>query len=190
MKKTLILASASPRRCEILKNVGIPFTVKVSDIDETLPYEMPAQIAVEYLASLKNDAIKLADDEIIVSADTVVAVDNKILGKPIDKADAFNMLKSLSNRTHSVYTGVKIRAKEKSSIFSVKTDVIFFDLTDEEIFKYIETNEPLDKAGSYGIQGKGAFFVKEIHGDYLNVVGLPLSRLCRELKTFEGFTIE
>lgn len=183
--KKLVLASASPRRSEILKNGGFLFSVRVSNADETLPKDIDTpKCAVEYLSKIKAKAVKADFDEVILSADTVVAVDNKILGKPKDRDDAFNTLRLLSGKTHSVYTGVTIKQGEKTSVFSVKTDVTFFDLSDEEISHYIKTGEPLDKAGSYGIQGKAALFVEKIDGDYLNVVGLPLSRTARELKSF------
>lgn len=181
----LILASQSPRRFEILKNAGFDFTVRVSDADETLPLSINTpKAAVEYLSKIKAEAIATQSDEVILSADTVVSFGNKILGKPVNGDDAFLTLRTLSGKTHSVYTGVTIKQQKKTSVFSVKTDVTFYKLADKEILNYIKTGEPLDKAGSYGIQGTAAVFVKKINGDYLNVVGLPLSRTVRELKKF------
>lgn len=184
----LILASASPRRSEILKNAGFGFTVRVSDADETLPENINTpQAAVEYLSKVKAMAVAANDDEVILSADTVVSLGNQILGKPKDDNDAFTTLRLLSGKTHSVFTGVTLRCRDRLSVFNVKTEVNFFELSDAEILNYIKSGEPLDKAGSYGIQGRAAVFVEKINGDYLNVVGLPLSRTARELKKFQIF---
>ncbi len=180
----LILASASPRRREILKNAGYKFEVITADADETLPPDISPEQAVKYLAELKNSAVAQNNDGIIVSADTVVAVDGKILGKPADEQDAENMLKMLSGRTHSVFTGVSVSLGNKKTVFCEKTDVTFFDLSEKEILDYIKTGEPMDKAGAYGIQGRGALLVEKINGDYFNVVGLPIARLSRVLKDF------
>lgn len=181
----LVLASASPRRFEILKNAGFLFSVRVANADETLPRSIKTpKDAVEYLANIKSDAIKAKDDEVILSADTVVALGNEIFGKPKDGGDAFKILRTLSGKTHSVYTGVTIKQGEKKSIFSVKTDVSFLELSDKTISDYIKTGEPLDKAGGYGIQGLGAALVEKIDGDYFNVVGLPLEKTTCELEKF------
>ncbi len=178
----IILASGSPRRKEILHSAGYEFEVRTSSADETLPKNISPEEAVMYLAQIKGDAIKSEDDEIVISADTVVVLDGEILGKPKDISDAHRMLTALSGRTHSVLTGVCIRNKEKKTVFYENTEVEFWNLTQEEISDYIKTGEPFDKAGGYGIQGKGAMLVKKINGDYLNVVGLPMSRLKRELE--------
>lgn len=178
----IILASGSPRRKEILENAGFDFCVRVADVDEVLPDGISPHKAVLYLSKLKNSAVKCNDDEIVVSADTVVACDGEILGKPSDKSDAVRMLKMLSGRTHSVFTGVCINGNGKICNFFEETKVTFYPLSDAEIDDYVNTVEPLDKAGAYGIQGLGALFVKKIDGDYLNVVGLPLARLAREIK--------
>ena len=180
----LILASASPRRREILKNAGFEFEVKTSEADETLPDGISPEDAVELLAKLKNEAVRAESDTTVISADTIVVCDGKILGKPKDEADAFDMLRTLSGREHFVYTGVCLRKGEKKTVFFEKTAVYFYELCDSEISAYITTGEPMDKAGAYGIQGNGAVLVKKIDGDYLNVVGLPLARLVRELKEF------
>lgn len=189
MKKedlNVILASASPRRKELIKLIFEDFTVLPAECDETLPQGMKAQEAVEYLSKIKNDATKsIADEEsLIVSADTVVAVDDEILGKPVDKEDARRMISLLSGRVHQVYTGVTISKGCEFVTFSEKTDVEFLPLSEQEIEDYISTFEPYDKAGAYGIQGKASLLIKGINGDYFNVVGLPVARLNRELVTF------
>lgn len=179
----IILASKSPRRKELLSFITTDFTVKSADVDETLPQGISPDKAVEYLSKIKAEPFKNEND-IVIGADTVVALDGKILGKPRDDADAFATLKMLSGREHSVFTGVSVIKGEKIETFSVQTKVKMFELTDEEIEEYIATDEPFDKAGSYGIQGKGSLLVEKIDGDYFNVVGLPISRLNRVLKLF------
>lgn len=180
----LILASGSPRRKEILLNAGYEFEIITADADETLPAKITPDEAVKYLAKLKGDAVAKNNSGVVISADTVVAFGEKILGKPKDREDAIKMLKMLSGNIHSVYTGVCVQDGEKSVTFCVKTDVKFYELSDKEILDYVNTKEPMDKAGAYGIQGKGAVLVEKIDGDYLNVVGLPLARLSRVLKEF------
>ncbi|MDD6727743.1 MAG: Maf family protein [Eubacteriales bacterium] len=179
----LVLASKSPRRRELLSLITPDFEIKTADADETLPEGISPDKAVEYLSKIKAEPFK-NDDDIVIGADTVVAVDGKILGKPADRADAFSMLKALSGREHSVFTGVTVIKGSKAETFSVETKVKFYPLTDEEIESYLDTGEPFDKAGGYGIQGKGALLVESICGDYFNVVGLPVSRLSRALKEF------
>ena len=179
-----ILASGSPRRREILKNAGYEFEILTADVDETLPESITPEAAVLYLAQLKGDAVAEKVGKVVVSADTVVAFDGTILGKPKDEKDAERMLKLLSGKTHSVFTGVCIQNAEKKVTFYEQTLVEFYELSEKEIADYVLTKEPMDKAGAYGIQGKGAVLVKRIDGDYLNVVGLPLARLSRELKKF------
>ena len=182
----IVLASASPRRKELISLITESVEIRPAECDETLPDGIGAKEAVEYLSKIKNDAAKSisAHDELIISADTVVAVSNEILGKPADKEDARRMIKLLSGRTHQVYTGVTISYKENAVTFSEKTDVSFFDLTDDEIESYVSSSEPYDKAGAYGIQGKASLLVSGINGDYFNVVGLPVARLNRELSKF------
>lgn len=172
----MILASKSPRRKELLSLITDKFEIKSADVDETLPEGITPGEAVEYLSKIKAEPFNNGSDTVI-GADTVVAVDGKILGKPTDRKNAFEMLKTLSGRYHSVFTGVTIITADKTQTFSVETKVKFFDLTDEEINDYIATGECDDKAGAYGIQGKGALLVEKIEGDYFNVVGLPVSRL-------------
>ena len=180
-----ILASASPRRKELLTLAGIEYEVVVSQCEEILPDSITPDKAVEELARQKaEDVFSRHDDAMIIAADTVVALGNTILGKPKDEDDAFSMLSSLSGRRHTVFTGVCIKTKDKTDIFHVATDVEFYELSEKEIKEYIATGEPMDKAGAYGIQGKGFVLVKGIHGDYFNVVGLPLSETVRHIKTF------
>lgn len=185
--RKIILASASPRRRELLEQGGIPFTVIPSQAEEKITTEQPGQ-AVEELSYLKCSDIyeKSLGDVLVIGADTVVASEGKILGKPSSQKDAVKMLQSLQGREHEVYTGVTIIAREgnenRKKTFHEKTKVVFYPMSDEEIRSYVNTGEPMDKAGAYGIQGKSAVFIKEISGDYNNVVGLPLARLYQELK--------
>lgn len=181
----IILASASPRRKELLTLAGIEYEVIVSQCEEILPDGITPDKAVEELARQKaEDVFSRNSDAMIIAADTVVALGNTILGKPKDEADAFTMLSSLSGRRHTVYTGVCIKTKDKTDIFHVATEVEFYELSEKEINDYIATKEPMDKAGAYGIQGKGFVLVKGIHGDYFNVVGLPLAETVRHINNF------
>lgn len=180
----LILASKSPRRKELLSLITEDFVIKSADVDETLPKGITPERAVVFLSKIKAQPLANSQDTVI-GADTVVAVDNKILGKPKDRNDAFSMLKLLSGKNHSVFTGVTVISPKKSTSFFVETKVKFFDLTDGEIIRYIDTGEPFDKAGAYGIQGKGSLLVEKIEGDYFNVVGLPVSTLNRVLADFD-----
>ena len=182
---TLILASASPRRRELLSLTGLPFRIDAPDVDETC--SLPPREAVKELSRRKAlAAAKLHPGCVILAADTLVSVDEKALGKPQDAEDAFRMLSGLQGRTHQVYTGValvkKQTGKTEVSSFFEQTDVTMYPMGEEEIRGYIATSEPKDKAGAYGIQGRAAIFVKEIRGDYNNVVGLPIGRLYQELK--------
>lgn len=178
----IILASASPRRRELLTLAGIEYEVIPSECEEILPDEITPDSAVMELARQKaEDVFNRHSDCMIIAADTVVALGNTILGKPKDEEDAFNMLSSLSGKIHTVYTGVCIRTQQKTELFYSATDVEFYPLTEKEIKDYIATGEPMDKAGAYGIQGKGSLLVKGIHGDYFNVVGLPLAETVRKL---------
>ncbi|MFE8696880.1 Maf family protein [Cytobacillus sp. FJAT-53684] len=187
--QNLILASSSPRRKELLENLHLTFEVSSSDVDESFDPELtPGEIVME-LSNRKARAVsKQYPDSFVIGADTVVVLDGTVLGKPVDRMEAFSMLKALAGRTHSVYTGVSIITPQKEIIFNVKTDVVFWELSDEEINAYIDTGEPFDKAGSYGIQGFGSMLVKEISGDYFSVVGLPVSKTVRELKN-AGYVI-
>ncbi len=182
----LILASASPRRRELLSLTGLPFTVMAGNGEEIISTEDPAR-AVSELSRQKAEAVLLRaeDGDTVIGADTVVALDGRILGKPADKADAFRMLRMLQGRDHAVYTGVTILKKNSGTApvtFAERTAVHVLPMSDEEIRAYIATGEPMDKAGAYGIQGRFAVYVAGIEGDYQNVVGLPVSRLYGYLK--------
>lgn len=180
-KLKLVLASKSPRRAEILKNAGFDFTVRAQDGDEILPDGISPENAVMYLASVKAYAVRREKGETVLGADTVVVSDGEILGKPASREQAFTMLKGLSGKTHSVYTGVCIVGDGKTEKFYEKTDVTFLEISDSEINAYIDTGEPFDKAGAYGIQGIASKFVKSINGDYFNVVGLPLCKIYEKI---------
>ena len=182
----VVLASASPRRKELLSLIFNEYDIRPADCDEALPEGIKAQEAVEYLSLIKNKAtVEICDKKsLVISADTVVAVDGEILGKPQDKEDARRMISLLSGREHQVFTGVTLSLNGKFKTFSEKTDVVFYTLTDKEIEDYISTDEPYDKAGAYGIQGKAGLLVKAVNGDYYNVVGLPVARLKREIISF------
>ena len=186
--KRLILASGSPRRRELMSQVGLDFTVVTSDADENIK-EMEPEDYVRELSSVKAQSVleQYADNEdsvIVIGADTIVYHKGEILTKPKNEEDAFRILKSLEGQIHKVYTGVTICSAHKNVSFYEKTDVWVYDMTDEEIRDYISTGEPMDKAGAYGIQGKFAAYIKGIEGDYNNVVGLPVARLVHELKAF------
>ena len=179
----IILASASPRRSELMTLAGFRFDVICADIDEIVPEKALPQEVVMSLALQKAQAVaKDHRKSAVVGSDTVVALDGKILGKPRSESEAAEMLRSLSGRIHKVFTGVAIVCGEKVTSFFEETEVEFYPLTDQEILDYIATGEPMDKAGAYGIQGRGAVLVKRINGDYFNVMGLPISKVYRELK--------
>ena len=181
----IILASASPRRQELLKDIVSEFKVVVSSAQEVVPQGMKTEDIPEHLALLKaEDVLLKCPDAVVIGSDTIVVVDDKVLGKPKDEDDAFSMLKSLSGRKHFVMTGCAIVSSKKKLSFKVKTEVEFFELTDDEINSYIKTNDSFDKAGAYGIQSQGKTLVKAIYGDYYSVVGLPVGRLKRELESF------
>ena len=177
----IILASQSPRRQELMKHFGLPFSVQVADIDETMdPKEAPFD-EVARVSLLKASAIRRKADDVVIAADTIVVNDGVVLGKPADAAEAFAMLRSLSGKAHQVMTGMAVICQEKTVICTEVTDVYFRPLSDGEIRRYVETGEPMDKAGAYGIQGGAALFVEKIHGDYYNVMGLPVCKLGRIL---------
>lgn len=178
----LILASASPRRRELLGLLGIPFTVRVADIDETMDLSRPAQENVADVSRRKALAVEAEEGDVIIAADTIVVSDGKILGKPHSEAEAREMLAMLSGRVHQVMTGCTLRRGDKCETFTEITDVWFRELSEKEIKKYVATGEPMDKAGSYGIQGGAALFCEKLVGDYYNVVGLPLCALGQALR--------
>lgn len=187
--KRLILASGSPRRKELLLQAGLDFEVITSNVQERTSRIKPWEI-VEDLSCLKAAAAvgQLTDvqlnESIVIGADTIVYQDGIVLGKPKDEAHAFRMLKLLSGKTHSVYTGVTLMEGTRQHSFYEHTKVWVYEMTDEEIRRYIWTKEPMDKAGAYGIQGAFAVYIKGIEGDYNNVVGLPIGRVYQELKKF------
>lgn len=192
----IILASASPRRRELLGNMGLDFEIAVSDADEAaVSRDVPPYMYVQELALLKAAAAAKQfvndRDAIIIGADTIVVSEGKILGKPRDDKDAFSMLRKLSGRVHQVYTGYCVmRISDAYTVCeNVCTDVKFKELTDERINGYIATGEPMDKAGAYGIQGLGAMLIERINGDYFNVVGLPVSMLADTLEKDFGFKL-
>lgn len=185
MEQNVILASASPRRQELLKLIFDNFTIIPADVDESVSENIPVHKRPELIAEKKAAAIaKSYPDSLIIGCDTAVISGNRMLGKPKDKADAVEMLRLLSGKTHEVITGCSLFLGEKKLNFSVTTEVVFYDLTDEEINLYTSGDEWADKAGAYGIQGQAGLFVKEIHGDYNNVVGLPCAELNRRIKEF------
>ena len=180
-----ILASASPRRKQLLEQAGYTFEIVVSDADESLPAGITPEKAVQLNAARKAQAVAETNPgAVVLGCDTVVAIDGEILGKPQDEAEAKAMLRRLSGNTHTVYSGVCITDGETETVFAVATDVTFYALSDRTIDAYAATKEPMDKAGAYGIQGLGCVLVKEISGDYSNVVGLPLSESARALAAF------
>ena len=182
----IVLASASPRRKELLKLIFNDFEVRPADISEELPDDIFGDKAAEYLACAKADSLKASEEELLIACDTVVVFEEKILGKPENRDQCRKMLKILSGNTHFVYTGVCILGGGQRRSFTEKTEVTFNLLSEEEIENYMNTGEPFDKAGGYGIQGRGALLVKCICGDYFNVVGLPVSRLNREILDFKN----
>ena len=191
-KPLFILASKSPRRKELLKNIGIDAQIIPSDVDESVFKALPPEKMVTELAMLKaaDVARSFAKDAFVIAADTVVCLDGEVLGKPENDSDAKRMLEKLSANTHEVYTGYCVIDCGTNTAISryEKTRVSFRKLTDEEIDLYIKSREPMDKAGAYGIQKKGSMFVEKIDGDYFNVVGLPVCSLVKLLK--EEFFID
>lgn len=185
MKKRFIVASASPRRKELLSSRGYDFEVIPSDCDETLEEGIGAKEAVLYLSKRKAESVfEKNKDAVVLGCDTVVAAQNKILGKPKDDKEAFRMLRSLSGKVHQVYSGVCIVENGREESFVGCANVEFYDLSDELIRSYVESGEPGDKAGAYGIQGLGAALVKRIDGDYFSIVGLPVAQSMRALEKF------
>jgi septum formation protein len=178
----LILASQSPRRKELLGLFGIPFTVRVADIDETMDPSLSPAEAVARISSKKAHAIAATAEDVVIAADTIVVVEDRILGKPRTPQEAAQMLRLLSGRDHQVMTGVTVRFGQQEAVFTEITALHFRDLTDGEILRYVQTGEPMDKAGAYGIQGGAALFCEKISGDYYNVMGLPVCRLGQVLK--------
>jgi septum formation protein len=184
----IILASQSPRRQELLKGLNIPFEVQVIDVEETYPNQLVGVDIPMYLAEKKADAFagKMKENTMLITADTIVWLEGKVYGKPIDKADATKMLKALSGKTHQVITGVCISTLKKRKTFHVISEVRFARLTSDEIEYYLQNYQPYDKAGSYGVQEWiGYVGVEHIEGSYFNVMGLPIQRLYSELKRWK-----
>jgi len=177
MPRHLILASASPRRSELLRNAGIDFSVRVSNIEEVYRKDEPAIDYVRRLAREKANAVPLNPGEMILAADTVVEVDGRILEKPQDEEDARQMLRQLSGKPHFVHTGIFLRSGEHQVSDVSTTAVYFLPMTDQEITDYVASEEPMDKAGAYAIQGGASKFIDRIEGCYFNVVGLPVSKV-------------
>ena len=190
--KKIILSSNSPRRKELLAGLDIPFEVKVlSGIDESFTEDLEVDKIPQYIARKKAAAYDITADEIVITADTVVVVDNEILGKPIDEADAKNMLHTLSGKTHQVITGVCITSSDKQRIFSVVSEVTFKKFSNHEIDYYIRHYRPFDKAGAYGIQEWiGYVGVTALKGSYFNVMGLPVQRIYEELSHEFGVIVK
>lgn len=186
MHHKIILASKSPRRQELIKALNLEFIIKIHEIDESFPAHLKKEKVPLYLAEQKAAAFKEdPGDYIILTADTIVSVDEQVINKPADKEEAVKMLQLLSGRMHEVYTGVCLKSSKKQKSFFEKTEVYFNKLTSEEIELYIEKYKPYDKAGAYGIQEWiGYIGIEKINGDFYNVMGLPVSRLYRELKLF------
>ena len=183
----LILASKSPRRSQLLREAGFTFSVQTLDVNEDFPPEMPVEDVAAYLARRKAlaSAIFIEDREIILSADSVVIIDGRIYNKPADYDEAFQMIRLLSGRQHSVITGVCLLSAEQERAFSDRTEVHFDELTDEEIDYYIRTCRPFDKAGAYGVQEWiGLCKIQRIEGSYANVMGLPVHLVYKELQGF------
>ncbi len=178
----LILASASPRRKELLSLFHIPFTIRVADIDETMDPEKSPGEEVSRVSRRKALAVPREEGDIVIAADTIVVCENQVLGKPKDEEEAARMLRLLSGRDHQVMTGCTVLCGDRSESFTEVTDLHFRSLTEAEIQKYIRTGEPMDKAGSYGIQGGAALFCQRLSGDYYNVMGLPVCRLGETLR--------
>lgn len=177
----LILASGSPRRRQLLSLFKIPFTVRAADIDETMDPAADPRQEVARVSRLKALAVPRGEDDVVLAADTIVVCQGRVLGKPRDEQDAFNMLCLLSGRDHQVMTGCTLVRGEKFLSFTEVTDLHFRELTETEIRSYIATGEPMDKAGAYGIQGGAALFCRRMEGDYYNVMGLPVCRVWQAL---------
>lgn len=184
--ENIILASASPRRRELLKLICEDFKSVSPDVDETVPAQVEILERPQFLAVKKAMHVcgELSEKAVVIGCDTGVFIDDEMLGKPKDEEEAFSMLKKLQGKDHLVVTGCCITDGTHKREFSVTSRVFFYPLSDEDIKDYIATGEPMDKAGAYGIQGKGSLLIEKIQGDYFNIVGLPLSALARELKAF------
>lgn len=187
IKKTFILSSGSPRRQELLKEAGIDFTLRVIETDESFPDDIDVSKVAEHIAIKKAEAHQsiVKENEIVITADTVVCMDDKVYGKPTSKENAIEMLVGFSNKTHQVYTGVCLFSKEKKESFTCKSEVTFDVITHDDAAYYFDRDNPLDKAGAYGIQDWiGRCKVLKIEGSYTNIIGLPVPQTVRRLKRF------
>lgn len=186
--KKIILASGSPRRRELLEQIGLDFEVIPSDAEEKITKHIPSQVVEELSLQKAEDVAARVSQGIIIGADTVVCQDGQIMGKPGSREEAYRMLRRIQGNTHSVYTGVTVLVKEAEQeicrTFSCETKVHVYPMTEAETEAYVDTGDPMDKAGAYGIQGRFAAWVKAIEGDYNNVVGLPVSALWQVLKEY------
>ena len=184
MKKRILLASNSPRRRELLSGLGVDYQVRLLlDIDESFPPHLSAEEIPQHISRNKADAYAVEEDELLITADTIVYCKGEVLGKPVDEADACRMLRQLSGCTHQVVTGVTLKTREQVRTFSCTTQVTFAELSDEEIAYYVQHYAPYDKAGAYGVQEWIGFVgVTRLEGSYFNVMGLPVQRLYTELK--------
>ncbi len=183
--KRIILASQSPRRRELMTKCNLPFDCVAADVDEHFDLSDGLEKAIINVACKKAEAVfNKYPDSIVIGADTIVTINNKILGKPRDERDAFEMLQLLSGKTHRVLTGVCILSNDKQECFCETSCVEFYPLTEAQVTDYIATGEPMDKAGAYGIQGQGALIVKGIIGDFYSIMGFPVARVYRSLLKF------
>ena len=178
----LILASQSPRRRDLLGLLRVPFTVLPADIDEGMDPSLPPQQEVARVSRLKAEATPRNPGDVVIAADTIVVLKDRVLGKPASRQEAPQMLRALSGRDHQVMTGLAVLKDDRALVCTEITDVHFRPLTEDEILRYVDTGEPMDKAGAYGIQGYAAPFVEGIRGDYYNVMGLPVCRLWQMLR--------
>lgn len=187
-----ILASASPRRKELFRNITEDFTVQPANVEETIPPDMLPEDVAAYLSHVKAEAVSQNNpNAIVIGCDTIVLLGDQLLGKPHSPEEAKSMLQTLSGKTHQVITGTTVTDGSRTVTFSSETAVTFYPLSEAEIDAYLETGEPFDKAGAYGIQGKGSLLIHSIQGDYFTVMGLPVARLSRVLRQFtENFEKE
>lgn len=183
---SLILASASPRRKELLQRMGLEFTVRLAQHDETMDLRKDPAQEVQRVSFLKAEAVRplCQPEDVIIAADTVVVCDGRLMGKPASREEAVSMLSYLSGREHQVITGLSVMQGSRTQTVSVTTSLRFRPLSGEEIYAYVDTGEPMDKAGAYGIQGMGSMFVEGLYGDYYNVMGLPVCTLATILRSF------
>ncbi len=184
----LVLASASPRRQELMEMLGFNFTIVPSKIDEEQYNHLgPVEMVKELARAKAEEVAALVEDTVVIGSDTIVVLDDKVLGKPSDQTEARDMLRKLQNRRHSVYTGIAVWDTFSGQVVVDydKTDVFMGSITDKDILEYVKTGEPMDKAGAYGIQGVGGIFVEKINGSYFTVMGLPIHKLVKILKDFD-----